>query len=571
MSFVLWQLADFGVTIGYHRLYSHRAFQASLPVRVVLVALGSSASQGSIKVRCRCLRHRLHHVRFFFHLIKYAATRGLLYSHMGWIFFKPKYERINAVDQEDLDSDPRNMPSGFSVPIAFILGYVVPVSLGYSWGDPVGAFIYGGLVTRLASDQAIDSLAHWNGLQPYSDEDTSKSNLLLAILTCGEGNHNFHAFPQDYRSGPSKLDWDPSKWIIDGLHYLGLVTSIRRARPEDIDEARDYMRQKALGEKITSTKADESWSGKEWTIKETQEYAASNPARCLVVVDGFVVDVTEYLKEHPGGAKLLRGYAIQTEQDGQSWRDASWAFGGGLNNHSRAAKRRMCGLRKRSKLFVLIASNLILAHHMFVWRRDLRVQSKTNITKYPTFGIALMAENFDLEELVHLEQTFYDAGYTDGFDHGRIHGLIEGRALGREKGFEIWEEIGFYEGFASTWQAIYAQRGQEDQRAVRHIKHLLDLIRQFPTVNPSAQSHHSSEDEIDLSKLQRQIRSRYKALCASLGVRPTLRAGSGNEDAGEGRVVADGTHPSLRNASAKRDVWTLEGDVKRPTMQGLSF
>jgi hypothetical protein len=58
---------------------------------------------------------------------------------------------------------------------------------------------------------------------------------------------------------------------------------------------------------------------------------------------------------------------------------------------------------------------------------------------------------------------FYDAGYTDGFAHGRIHGLIEGRALGREKGFEIWEEIGFYEGFAITWQAIYAKHGQTDQ------------------------------------------------------------------------------------------------------------
>ncbi|KAG1813948.1 uncharacterized protein BJ212DRAFT_1364708, partial [Suillus subaureus] len=77
-----------------------------------------------------------------------------------------------------------------------------------------------------------------------------------------------------------------------------------------------------------------------------------------------------------------------------------------------------------------------------------------------------MADEFDLEALVHLEQTFYDAGYTDGFAHGRIHGLIEGRALGREKGFEIWEEIGFYEGFAITWQAIYAKYGQNDQYVV---------------------------------------------------------------------------------------------------------
>jgi flagellar biosynthesis/type III secretory pathway protein FliH len=69
-----------------------------------------------------------------------------------------------------------------------------------------------------------------------------------------------------------------------------------------------------------------------------------------------------------------------------------------------------------------------------------------------------MAEDFDLESLAYLEQTFFDAGYTEGHAHGRIHGLIEGRALGREKGFEMWEELGFYEGFAKGWRAILESR-----------------------------------------------------------------------------------------------------------------
>lgn len=112
-------------------------------------------------------------------------------------------------------------------------------------------------------------------------------------LTVGQ-----HAFPHDYRSGPSKLDWDPSKWIIDGLHYLGLVTSVRRARPGDIDEARHYMRQKALGRETTTAEPAEPWNGDEWTVKEAQVYAASNPGRCLIVIDSFIVDATEYLKEH---------------------------------------------------------------------------------------------------------------------------------------------------------------------------------------------------------------------------------------------------------------------------------
>ncbi|KAI0698996.1 hypothetical protein BC835DRAFT_1268401 [Cytidiella melzeri] len=128
--------------------------------------------------------------------------------------------------------------------------------------------------------------------------------------------------------------------------------------------------------------------------------------------------------------------------------------------------------------------------------------------------------DFDLESLVHLEQSFYDEGYKDGFDHGRIHGLIEGRALGREKGYEMWEELGFYEGFALLWKAIQESKGGRDDRIVHNIRHLLELIARFPRVNPSS----SETSDLDIPRLFRQIRSRYRALCATLGVRPTLRA-----------------------------------------------
>jgi hypothetical protein len=99
-------------------------------------------------------------------------------------------------------------------------------------------------------------------------------------------------------------------------------------------------------------------------------------------------------------------------------------------------------------------------------------------------GHSSLMGTFDIESLVNLEQTyvllpdqtpqsmrfttslwrrFYDTGYEEGFAHGRNHGLIEGRALGTDKGFEIWEELGYYEGFALTWQAIYAKQGRSDE------------------------------------------------------------------------------------------------------------
>ncbi|KAG1757208.1 hypothetical protein EDB19DRAFT_1891012 [Suillus lakei] len=350
MAFLYWQLADFGITIGYHRLWSHRAFRANVYVRVILAAFGCSAFQGSIK--WWCLRHRLHH-RFTDDLQHdpYAATRGLFYSHMGWIFFKPVYERVKLVDREDLDQDPVvRFQHEYYVLLAMFFGYMVPVALGYLWRDPVGAFIYGGLVTKLAVWHCtflVNSLAHWDGLQPYSDEDTSRGNLVLAILTGGEGNHNFHAFPHDYRSGPSRLDWDPSKWIIAALHFLGLIKSVRRARPEDIHEARFYMHQKTHRGITDSAHSNNEWSGEEWNCEQALEYLVDRPGACLLVIDGFFVDVSKYLGEHPGGATLLRDYSRMSIDDNgkERWRDSSWAFGGGLNNHGRAAKRKMHKLR----------------------------------------------------------------------------------------------------------------------------------------------------------------------------------------------------------------------------------
>ncbi|KXN85758.1 hypothetical protein AN958_10941 [Leucoagaricus sp. SymC.cos] len=133
-----------------------------------------------------------------------------------------------------------------------------------------------------------------------------------------------------------------------------------------------------------------------------------------------------------------------------------------------------------------------------------------------------MDEDFDLESLVQVEQTFYDSGYQDGHDHGRIHGLVEGRALGREKGYEMWEELGFYEGFASTWRSFLQRHGTgDDGRLISSTDRLLDLINQFPKINPSSTDKSS---DLDIPQLLGRIRSRYKVLCSSLGVRPTLRA-----------------------------------------------
>ncbi|CAG8705547.1 10941_t:CDS:2, partial [Acaulospora colombiana] len=91
----------------------------------------------------------------------------------------------------------------------------------------------------------------------------------------------------------------------------------------------------------------------------------------------------------------------------------------------------------------------------------------------------------DLGDVLDLEKQFYDIGYRDGFEHGRVHGLIEGRSLGKEKGFEMWEEVGFYMGFATIWKAVLDSQTEKSSAALSHLAHLLELAESFPTANRS--------------------------------------------------------------------------------------
>lgn len=351
LAFAVWQLADFGITIGYHRLYSHKAFKAKFGVRLVLAILGSAGFQGSIK--WWCLRHRLHH-RYTDDPVHdpYAATNGLFYSHMGWIFYKPVYDRMKLIEQDDLNRDPIvRFQHQYYVPIALTVGFVLPPLLGSLWEEPLGAFVWAGLVSRLFIWHCtflVNSLAHADGLQPYSDEDTSRGNLLLALLTGGEGNHNFHhTFPHDYRSGPSPLDWDPSKWIIAALHRLGLAHRLRRAKQDEVQEAVQYMREKYSGtssstsSEYTTEDSQDECVLEDWTEEDVAAYKRGKPSACVLLLDGFVLDVTSYMVDHPGGAALLRDHSFGNQNKSA----ATWAFYGGLNNHSRAAKLAMRKMR----------------------------------------------------------------------------------------------------------------------------------------------------------------------------------------------------------------------------------
>ncbi|WWC73138.1 uncharacterized protein I206_107104 [Kwoniella pini CBS 10737] len=142
-----------------------------------------------------------------------------------------------------------------------------------------------------------------------------------------------------------------------------------------------------------------------------------------------------------------------------------------------------------------------------------------------------------LEEITNMESKFYQEGYKAGYDHGELHGLYEGRELGKEKSWELWEEIGYYEGFIKVYIDLLSgkdiQEGSKrgkDARALNHAQILLSLINTFPISNSSQSNFNISqinkeeeEEEIDLINLISNIRARYKLLCSSLNLKPRLQ------------------------------------------------
>jgi len=115
---------------------------------------------------------------------------------------------------------------------------------------------------------------------------------------------------------------------------------------DDVNEAKAYMAHKAHQDHTSLGDGHvEEWDGDVWGIDDVERYKQDKPGRCVILLHGFVVDATGYLGEHPGGAALLRRYSVRTDNENTEARDATWAFDGGLNNHSRAAKKRMLALR----------------------------------------------------------------------------------------------------------------------------------------------------------------------------------------------------------------------------------
>ena len=227
---LLWfACAGLSITGGYHRLFSHRAYQAHFLVRAFYLFFGAAAVQNSALKWCA--DHRLHHAKTDTERDPYNIRRGFLWAHVVWVLSKdPAPGRPRTAD---LEADPLvAFQDRHYLLLAVIAGALLPGALGFLWGDPVGALLVAGFLRLAVQWHAtffVNSLAHYWGNQPYGGRTTARDSFWVALLTLGEGYHNFHhSFPTDYRNGVRWHHFDPTKWVVWSLSRVGLTGGLKR-------------------------------------------------------------------------------------------------------------------------------------------------------------------------------------------------------------------------------------------------------------------------------------------------------------------------------------------------------
>lgn len=225
-------IGGFSITAGYHRLFSHKAYKASPLVRFLFAFFGAGSFEGSVLEWCT--DHRNHHRYTDTDRDPYNSKRGFWYSHIGWLFTLDGSKRDYS-NVEELAKDPiLRFQHKYFVPVAITAGMLVPMAIGACWGDALGGLLIAG-VLRIVLNQhftfCINSICHLLGKQTYSDRITARDNWFTAILTYGEGYHNFHhQFPLDYRNAIKPYQYDPTKWLIYGLSKIGMASDLRKVK-----------------------------------------------------------------------------------------------------------------------------------------------------------------------------------------------------------------------------------------------------------------------------------------------------------------------------------------------------
>jgi len=242
-------MSGLGITIGYHRYFTHGGFEASGKLRALLAICGSFAIQGS--VISWVSDHRRHHAfadkegdPHSPHLDDgpgfKGVVRGLWHAHLGWLF-APEGSSAERW-APDLLRDPVISRINRLFPLWAVLSFTLPALIGFVvtqslWGA-VTAFLWGSLARIFFLHHvtwSINSICHFYGKRPFQSNDFSTNNWLLSVISFGESWHNnHHAFPSSAVHGLRKAQVDISGFVIVTMEKLGLVRNVRRTSDKQI-------------------------------------------------------------------------------------------------------------------------------------------------------------------------------------------------------------------------------------------------------------------------------------------------------------------------------------------------
>ncbi|POW16916.1 hypothetical protein PSHT_06564 [Puccinia striiformis] len=304
------------------------------------LGITAGAVEGSIRWWAR--GHRAHHRYTDTDLDPYSAHKGLLWSHVGWMVVKPR-RKPGVADVSDLSRNQVvRWQHRWYLPLIFGMGFLFPTMVaGLGWNDWRGGFFYAGAARLLFvhhSTFCVNSLAHWLGEAPFDDKHTPRDHIITAFVTIGEGYHNFHhEFPQDFRNAIRWYQYDPTKWFIAIAAFLGLATELKTFPDNEVRKGQYSMKLKELQKDFRDVKWPKSSNDLPiLTWEQFVEESDKKNGRDLIVVGGFIHDVTEFIDEHPGGRALIKT---------RLGRDATTAFHGGVYDHSNAAHNLLAMLR----------------------------------------------------------------------------------------------------------------------------------------------------------------------------------------------------------------------------------
>ena len=247
---VLYVFCGFGITIGFHRMLTHSAFEAVKPLKAGLLIFGSMAVQGSAITWA--VDHRTHHA----HSDKEGdphsphhgfggglggQLRGLLHAHMGWMFSHPAGQERERMAR-DLSQDRLVRFIDRTFLLWAVLGFVVPFALGFAltgtWRGALTGLLWGGLVRLFLNHHvtwSVNSICHYFGRRPFPAYDLSTNNWVLALPSLGESwHHNHHVFPTSAFHGLGKAQLDASGLMIRAWEKMGWVTQVRRPTSDQI-------------------------------------------------------------------------------------------------------------------------------------------------------------------------------------------------------------------------------------------------------------------------------------------------------------------------------------------------